>query len=99
MAPFKLRAILHHLLNGKLFGEYNQAATGTTVANSCQVTDLFPCDMNIFRPHDFPLVSGNADAASLNHPTLVKTSDQSSFCSYNFLPFTSADISPVQSLN
>jgi hypothetical protein len=41
----------------------------------------------------------------VNHPTLVKTSDQPSFNSANFLPFTSAealrssDISPVPSLN
>jgi hypothetical protein len=91
--------------NGKLFGKYNQAATGATVANGCQVTGLFPCDMSIFRPHDFPLASGNTDAAPLNHPALVKTSDQSSFCSSNFLKFTSADalrssdIRPVPSLN
>jgi hypothetical protein len=41
----------------------------------------------------------------VNHPALVKTSDQPSFCSSNVLPFTSAealhssDISPVPSLN
>ena len=41
----------------------------------------------------------------MNHPALVKTSDQPSFTSTNFLPFTSAealrssDISPVPSLN
>jgi hypothetical protein len=41
----------------------------------------------------------------VNHPALVKTSDQPSFSSVNFSPFTSAealrasDISPVPSLN
>ena len=41
----------------------------------------------------------------MNHPALVKTSDQLSFSSINFSPFTSAealrssDISPVPSLN
>jgi hypothetical protein len=41
----------------------------------------------------------------VNHPVLVKTSDQPSFGSANFSPFTSAevlrasDISAVQSLN
>jgi hypothetical protein len=72
---------------GRLFRKYKQAATGVTVANGCRATGLFPCEMNIFTPHDFPLVSGNTDAVPLNHPALVKTSDQPSFCS-NFLPFT-----------
>jgi hypothetical protein len=76
---------------GKLFRKYNQAATGTTVANGCWEPGLFLCDMKIFKPHDFPLASGNTDAVPLNHPTLVKTSDQSSFYSSNFLLFTSAD--------
>ena len=41
----------------------------------------------------------------MNHPALIKTSDQPSFSSANFSPFTSAealrssDISPVPSLN
>jgi len=41
----------------------------------------------------------------VNHPALIKTSDQPSFSSANFSPFTSAealqssDISPVPSLN
>jgi hypothetical protein len=66
---------------------------------------LFPCEMTIFSPHDFPLASGNIYAAPVNHSALVKTSDQPSFNSSNFLPFTSADahrlsdISPVPSLN
>jgi hypothetical protein len=61
--------------------------------------------MNIFRPHDIPLASGNIDAAPVNHLALVKTGDQLSFSSSNFSPFTSADafqssdISPVPSLN
>jgi len=69
------------------------------------VTGLFPCDKNTFRPFDFPLSSEDKDAAPVNHPALVKTSDQPSFSSANFSPFTSAealqssDISPVPSLN
>jgi hypothetical protein len=47
--------------------------------------------MNIFRPHDFPLASGNTDAAPVNHPALVKTSDQPSVSSSNFSLFTSVD--------
>jgi len=49
--------------------------------------------------------SGRQDAAPVNHPTLVKTSDQASFSSANFSPFTTAealrssDISAVPSLN
>jgi len=50
---------------------------------------LFPRDKNISRPHDFPRTSGNTDAAPVNKPALVKTSDQPSFSS-NFSPFTSA---------
>jgi hypothetical protein len=90
---------------GKLYGKYKQAATGATTANGCRTTGLFLCDMNIFRPHDFALVSGNTNAAPVNHYALVKTNDQPSFCSSIFLPFTSADalrssdINPVPSLN
>jgi hypothetical protein len=90
---------------GKLFGKHKQAATGARAANGCRATGLFPCDMNIFRPHDFPVASGNIDAAPLNHRALVKTRDQPSFSSSNFSPFTSAeafwslDISPVPSPN
>jgi hypothetical protein len=45
------------------------------------------------------------DASPVNHPALIKTSDQLSFSSANFSPLTSAeafrssDISPVPSLN
>jgi hypothetical protein len=90
---------------GKLFRKYKLAATGATAANGCRVTGLFLCDMNIFRPHDFPLASGNIDTALVNHPALLKTSDQPSFSSSNFSPFTSAEalrssaISPVPRLN
>jgi hypothetical protein len=41
----------------------------------------------------------------VNHPALVKTSDQPSFCSVNFSPFTfveadqTPDVRPVPSLN
>ena len=82
-----------------------EAATGPTAANGFRATGLFPCDKNIFRPHDFPPVSGNTDAAPVNHPALVKTSVQPSFSSSDFSPFTSvkalraSDISPVPSLN
>ena len=57
--------------------------------------------MNIFRPYAFPLSSEDKDAAPVNHPALVKTSDQHpaliktsdqpSFSSANFLPFTCAE--------
>ena len=61
--------------------------------------------MNIFRLHYFPLASEDTAAAPVNHPALVKTSDQPSFSSANFLLLTSAealcasDISAVPSLN
>jgi hypothetical protein len=89
----------------KLFGKYKLTATGATAANGCRATGLFPCDMNIHRPHDFPLASGNINAAPVNYPGLVKTSDQPSFNSSNFSPFTPAgvfrlsDINPVPNLN
>jgi hypothetical protein len=69
------------------------------------MTGRFPCDKNIFRPHDFPLVSEDTNAAAVNHPALEKTRDQPSFSSVNFSPFTSAealrasDISDVPSRN
>jgi hypothetical protein len=61
--------------------------------------------MNIFRPYDIPLASSNIDAAPVNHPALAKTSDQPSFSSSNFSPFTvaealrSSDFSLVPNLN
>jgi len=91
---------------GELFGNaYKRAATGETAANGFRATGLFPCDKNIFRPYDFPLSSEDKDAAPVNHHALVKTSDQPSFSSDNFSPFTSVEalrspeISPVPSLN
>jgi hypothetical protein len=69
------------------------------------VTGLFPCDKIIFRPHDFPLASEDTDGAPVIHLASVKTSNQTSFSSVNFLPFISvealqaSDISPVPSLN
>jgi hypothetical protein len=51
------------------------------------------------------LSSEDKDAAPVDHPALIKTSDQTSFSSDNFSPFTSgealrsSDISPVPSLN
>jgi hypothetical protein len=47
--------------------------------------------MNVFTPHNFRLVSENTAAPPVNHPALVKTGDQPSFHSSDFLPFTSAD--------
>ena len=73
-------------------------------ANDFRATGPFPCDKYIFRPYDFPLSSEYKDAAPLNHPALVKTSDET-FSFVNFSPFTStealrsSDISPVPSLN
>jgi len=91
---------------GELFGNTcKRATTGKIAANGFWATGLFPCDKNIFRPYDFPLSSEDKDAAPVNHPALIKTSDQPSFSSANFSPFTSAealrssDISPVSSLN
>jgi hypothetical protein len=88
-----------------MFGKYYQAPTGATAVNGCRATGLFLFDVNIFEPHDFPLVPGTTDAAPVSLPALVKASDQLSFCYSNFSPFTSADslrssdISPVPSLN
>jgi hypothetical protein len=51
------------------------------------------------------LSSVDKGAAPVNHPALVKTSDQPSFSTASFSPFTSAealrssDMSPVSSLN
>jgi hypothetical protein len=90
---------------GKLFRKYKQAATGATAVNGYRATGLFLCDMDIFRQNYLPLASGNTDTGPVNFLALVRTSDQPSFSSYNFLPFTSAealrssDISPVPSLN
>jgi len=76
----------------ELFGNaYKLAATGEIAANGFRATDLFPCDKNSFRPYDFPLSSDDKDAAPVNHPALVKTSDQPLFSSANFSPFTSAE--------
>jgi len=89
-----------------MFGNaYKRAVEVATAANGFRATSLFPCDKNIFRLQDFPLASGNTDAAPVNHPALVKTSDQPSFTSSIFEPFISvevlraSDISAVPSLN
>jgi len=89
---------------GELFENADKrAATGEIAVNGFRETGIFPCDN--FRPHDFPLVSEDTDAAPVNHPALVKTSDQPSFSSTNFSPLISAealrssDISPVPSLS
>jgi hypothetical protein len=90
----------------ELFGNTcKRATTGKIAANGSQATGVFPCDKYIFRPCDFPLSSEDKDVAPVNHPALIKTSDQPSFSSANFSPFTSAealpssDISPLPSLN
>jgi hypothetical protein len=75
MAPFKSREIFTLYQIGELFGKYKQPATGATAANGCRATGLFPCNMNFFRPHYFPLASGNIDPAPVTHPALVKTGD------------------------
>ena len=91
---------------GEQFGNtYKRAATGEIAPNGFRAIGRFPCDKIIYRPHDFPLSSEDKDAAPVNHPALVKTSDQPPFSSVNFSPFTSAEalrasgISPVPSLN
>jgi len=84
---------------------FKRAATGEITANGCRATGLFPCDKNIFRPQDFSLASEDTDAAPVNHPALVKTSDQPSFSSVYFSPLPSVEalratnISPVSRLN
>ena len=83
---------------GELLGNaYKRAATGEIPAIGFRGTGLFPCDKNIFRPHDFPLALENTDAAHVNPPALAKTSDQPSFSSAEAL--RSSVISPVPSLN
>jgi len=69
-----------------MFGKaYKEDATDATAANGFRTTRPFTCDKNIFRPQqDFPLASGSTDAAPMNHPALVQTSDQPSFNSSNF---------------
>jgi hypothetical protein len=75
------------------------------MAKGFEATGLFSCDKNMFRPHNFPLASEDTNGTPLKHLALVKTSDQASRNSANFLPFISvealqaSDISPVSSLN
>ena len=77
---------------GELFGNaHKRAATGEIAADGFWMAGLFPRDKNIFRPYDFPLSSEDKDAAPVNHHALVKTSNQPSFSSANFSPFTSAE--------
>ena len=91
---------------GELFGNaYKRAATGEIAANGFRATGLSLCDKNILQTIWFPSVLRGQNAAPVNHPALEKTSDQQSFSSANFSPFTSSealrssDISPVPSLN
>jgi len=73
----KTRASGHRLPNWRTIRQkYKRAATGEIAANYFRATGLFLCDKNIFRPHDFPLVSGDTDVAPVNHRSLVNTSDQ-----------------------
>jgi hypothetical protein len=78
----------------------HKSETGEIAAKGFRATGLFPCDKNIFRSQDFPLASQDTAAAPVNHPALVKTSDQPSFTS-TFSPFTfsealrASDISAV----
>ena len=90
----------------ELFGNvYKRAATGELTANGFRAKDLFPCEKNISKPYDFPLSSEDKHAGPVNHPVLLKTSDQPSFISTNFSLFTSAealrssDVNPVPSMN
>jgi hypothetical protein len=90
---------------GEQFGNtYKRAGTSEIAANYLRATGLFPCDKNIFRPHNFPLASEDTDAVPVNHPALVNTSDHPSFSSFYFSPLTSAealrssDVSPVPNL-
>jgi len=84
--------------------EYKRASTGEIAANYFWATGRFPCDKNVFSPHDFPLASEDTDSVPVNHPALVNTSDQPSFSSVYFSPLTSAkalrasDIGPVPKL-
>jgi hypothetical protein len=68
-----------------------RTATGEIAANGFRAKGLFTCDKNIFRPYNFPLSSEDTDAAPVKHPAFVKTSDQPTFSSANFSPFTSAE--------
>jgi hypothetical protein len=82
-----------------MFGNlYKEAATGGTAAKGFRATSLFPCDKNTFRLQDFPLASGNTDVAPVNRPAL-KTSDQPSFSSSNFSPFTSVEVLRALDIN
>ena len=99
------RVVTLFQIGEQLGNAYKRAATGEIAAKDFRATDLFPCDKNIFRPHDFPLASEDTEATLVNHPALMKTSDLPSFSSANFSPFTSAealpasDISAVPNLN
>jgi hypothetical protein len=99
------RVVTVNRIDEQFGNAYKRAATGEIAAKGFRATDLFPCDKNIFRPHDFPLAAENTGAAPMNQRVLVKTRDQTSFSSVNFSPFTSAevlqasDISVVPSLN
>jgi len=82
---------------GEQFGNaYKRATTGEVAALGCRATGLFLCDKNILRPQNFPLASEDTFAALVDHPTLVKTSDQPSFNTINFSPFTFLRLSEHQ---
>jgi hypothetical protein len=82
-----------------------RAATGEIAAKGFRVTGLFPCDKNIFRPHEFPLALEDTYSVPVSHPALMNTSDHASFSSVYFPPLPSAEalrapsISPAPMLN
>jgi len=70
------RVITVYQIDKQFDNAYKPAARGEIAANGFRPTGRFPCDKNIYRPHDFPLASEGTDAAPVNQPALVKTSDQ-----------------------
>ncbi|CAH1967248.1 unnamed protein product [Acanthoscelides obtectus] len=55
------RVVTHYQV-GRLFGEaYNQAATVATATNGFRITGLFPCNCNVFQPHEFVSDANGSD--------------------------------------
>jgi len=58
IAPLKPRAGRHFYQIGEQFGNaYKRPARSEIAANDFRERGRFPCDKNIFRPHDIPLAS------------------------------------------